>query len=357
MVTLSNPISLSDVNIHWRQFLTWPWMVSIVSTIILFAIVPYYSGYEEKLISLAAGYPRLFNTYQGDWAHCVFVPLIVAWMVHRDWKTILAVPIKPANSGIAIIALGMVFYWFGQRANVHYFAYPALQLFYMGLIVWFCGWKMFKAVFFYWLFLCFMYPLPAFTDQIAVSLRHFMTMCSAALLNFFGIPVVRMGTGIFSAPDPANGLAQGALFQLEVADPCSGIRSLSALIMLSALYGYLMMRKTWQKLWIFALAIPFAILGNIARILILTVGTLLFGSDFAIGTLENPSAYHLGAGYAVFVVAIGMMVFTGWLFERPWKQYWQQLTRRVINDPANYPHDTPPNPQDDSIDSERPQSS
>jgi exosortase/archaeosortase family protein len=150
-----------------------------------------------------------------------------------------------------------------------------------------------------------------------------------------------MGTGIFSAPDPANGFAQGALFQLEVADPCSGIRSLFALVMLSALYGYLMMRKTWQKLWIFILAIPFAIMGNIARILILTAGTLLFGSDVAIGTLEKPTAYHLGAGYAVFVVAIGMMVFTGWLLERPWQAYWQHLTRRVINDPQTYTADSP----------------
>ncbi|MCS7063084.1 MAG: exosortase/archaeosortase family protein [Methylacidiphilales bacterium] len=315
------------MNLNWRLFLTWPWMVSIVAVTLLFGFVPYYTGYDATLKSLAQGYPALFTTYQGDWAHCFFVPFIVGWMVYRDWKTIAAVPLRPSNWGIVPIIVGLAIYWFGQRANVHYFAYPALQLFYMGLVVWFAGWGMFKAVFFYWLFLCFMYPLPAFTDQIAVTLRHFMTWCSAGILNFIGIPVVRMGTGIFSAPDLANGLAQGELFQLEVADPCSGIRSLFALVMLSALYGYLAMRKTWQKLAIFALAVPFAIMGNIARILILTAGTLLLGPETAVGTLENPSLYHMAAGYAVFIVAIGMMMLTGWLFERPWAEYWQRLTQ------------------------------
>jgi exosortase len=324
------------MNPSWRALLSWPSIVSILSVTILYSI-PYYSGYEERLISLAYGYPRLFQIYQGDWAHCIFVPFIVLWMLYHDRKKLFATPVKPANSGILLLILGLAIYWFGHRANVHYFSYPALQLFYMGLVIWFWGWKMFKAVSFHWLFICFMYPLPGLVDQIAVILRHFMTWCSAGILNLIGIPVIRMGTGLFSAPDPAKDLPQGAIFQLEVADPCSGIRSLFALIMLSALYGYLMMRKPWQKFLIFTLAIPFAIIGNIARILILTIGTLLFGESFAIGTIENPSPYHLAAGYAVFGVAIGMMIFSGWLIERPWKTHWQRLCQHFTPPSSNIP--------------------
>jgi hypothetical protein len=51
-------------------------------------------------------------------------------------------------------------------------------------------------------------------------------------------------------------------------------------------------------------------MGNLARILMLTIGTVLFGSEFALGKnpLEHPSWFHLLAGYLVFIVALlGMM--------------------------------------------------
>ena len=42
----------------------------------------------------------------------------------------------------------------------------------------------------------------------------------------------------------------------------------------------------------------------------LTIGTIVFGSEFAIGknALSEPSLFHMVAGYLVFLVAIGGMV-------------------------------------------------
>ncbi len=66
-------------------------------------------------------------------------------------------------------------------------------------------------------------------------------------------------------------------------DPCSGIRSLFALTMIAALYAYFAVKPMWKQFIVFACAIPLAILGNLLRILMLTFGTIAFGTEFAIG--------------------------------------------------------------------------
>jgi exosortase/archaeosortase family protein len=119
-----------------------------------------------------------------------------------------------------------------------------------------------------------------------------------------------------SAPDFAAGLATGQRFAVDVADPCSGIRSLFALMMVSALYGYLVMDRAWQKWVIFLSSIPLAVAGNFARIIMLTLGTITLGAETAIGSIEEPTTFHLASGFLVFGVALGGMLFTGWLLQR-----------------------------------------
>jgi exosortase/archaeosortase family protein len=108
-----------------------------------------------------------------------------------------------------------------------------------------------------------------------------------------------------------HGIPQGAKFAVDIADACSGIRSLFALVMITALYANLTLSKSWQQWTLFVLAAPFAVIGNFARILLLTFGTLLFGSPFAIGTNQTPSNFHEGAGFFVYLVALGSMYAVG----------------------------------------------
>jgi exosortase/archaeosortase family protein len=141
----------------------------------------------------------------------------------------------------------------------------------------------------------------------------FMSSVSGHFLNLVGVPTIREGTAILSAPDPANGLAIGQRFSVDIADPCSGIHSLFALTMISALYAIVVFRRWWQILLIVASAFPLAVFGNFCRILMLTFGTILFGSDFAIGSEQHPTWFHTGAGYLVYVAALGGILFVGWL--------------------------------------------
>ena len=83
------------------------------------------------------------------------------------------------------------------------------------------------------------------------------------------------------------------------------MRSLFALLMFSALFGYLFLPRLWQQWVIFLSAFPLAILGNLVRVILLVLGSIWFGSDFAIGKDDNPSWYHEGAGYLIYAVALG----------------------------------------------------
>jgi exosortase len=133
------------------------------------------------------------------------------------------------------------------------------------------------------------------------------------VLNLIGYHSIRDGTSIVSAADPVAGIVNGQRYSVDVADPCSGIRSLFALTMISALVGIFSFRTGWKVMTLFAAALPLAVFGNFCRILMLTFGTVAFGSDFAVGTLENPTWFHLAAGFVVYIAALIGILLLAWL--------------------------------------------
>ena len=184
-----------------------------------------------------------------------------------------------------------------------------------GLILWLAGWRWFFALIFALAFLTFLWPLYFLENSITFPLRMILSHASVAVLNLLGTPVILQGTGLISAPDILLGIPAGKNFSVDVADPCSGIRSLFALMMVSALYAHFTLETWWKKWILFLCSVPLAIAGNLVRILTLTLGTMMFGAEFAIGknALTKPSWFHMGAGYMVFAVALGGMVGIGGL--------------------------------------------
>jgi exosortase len=242
-----------------------------------------------------------------------------------QWKDLQKVAIRPCGwgAGVVLAALGM--YWIGYKIDITIVGFMSLQLMIGGLILWLLGWDMMKALAFPYIFLMFAYPFYFLDNIISFPLRGVMCELSQGFLNLIGVDTMRVGTALVSAPDYAAGLKQGERFALDVANPCSGIRSLFALMMVSALYAHLTLDKTWQKLVLFALSPALAVAGNFARMLMLTFGTILMGSGVAIGTEENPTTYHMAAGFFVFVVALGGMVAVGWVLQgglaKAWKKW------------------------------------
>lgn len=282
--------------------------------IALFAWFPYASGYGAHRVSMFKFMAWVWKS--PEWEHCWLVPLAVAGLVFYRRKSLAALPVEGSWTGLAALAATFFIYWLGYLADNIYIGYAAMLAFAGSAVLWLLGWRWLMALAFPIGFLAFMFPLPFMDNFLAFPLRILMSSVSVGFLNMLGLACTQSGTAIVSAPDFAAGLAAGQRFAVDVADPCSGIRSLFALMMVSALYGYIAMDRPWQKWAVFLSSIPLAVAGNFARIIMLTVGTLTLGADTAIGSLEEPTVFHMASGFLVFGVALGGMLLFGWLLQR-----------------------------------------
>jgi exosortase len=285
--------------------------VAVVAAMLLF---PYASGYGLRSDPLWRLLLMLWNA-SDEWKHGMFVFPIAAVLLFMKRNELAKVPIKGSSWGLLLIVPSLFFYWVGFVANVQYMGYLAIQLMLGACVIWFLGVRFFKAIFFIWCFLFFAYPFIFLEDLVAFPLRLLMSEASVWFLNLIGFHSIRDGTSIVSAadPDPVAAIVYGQRYRVDVADPCSGIRSLFALTMFSALVGILSFRAGWKVMILFAAALPLAVFGNFCRILMLTFGTIVFGSDLAVGTLEHPTWFHLASGFVVYIAALTGIFLFAWL--------------------------------------------
>jgi len=299
-----------EVGSQWRDRTLWVEVAVAFAVVIgLYGFIPYNFGFESKARSVFEMLQRFWtDPSTADWHHGMIVPLISVGLILHRAKELEKVVIQPSGWGVLGVVAALVLFWVGYKIDITIVGFLSLQMMIGGLILWLFGWEMMKAVAFPYAFLMFAYPFYFLDTIVAFPLRGLMCQMSQFFLNLVGVDTLRVGTALVSAPDYAKGLAQGQRFALDVATPCSGIRSLFALMMVSALYAHLTLQRGWQKWVLFLLSPALAVLGNFARMVMLTLGTILLGSAVAIGTEEHPTTFHMAAGFFVFVVALGGMV-------------------------------------------------
>jgi exosortase len=127
-------------------------------------------------------------------------------------------------------------------------------------------------------------------------LQFIETGIASAVCNLIGIHVNTVGTLVNSSDNA---------FHFQVDEGCSGIRSLMAIAMFSAIYGHLTQDKLWKKVAIFAAALLFAVIGNAGRLISVFIVGRFFGQDLAGGP------YHAVAGFISFACAFVAMVLFG----------------------------------------------
>jgi len=244
-----------------------------------------------------------------EWTYCLMVPFIVGWLVWRQWPQLRALPLTGSAHGYALLGFGFLVYLAGFLMESYYVGFGAMEFIYAGLIVLFLGWAALRLLLFPLAFMMFMWPYD-FMEDLASDLRRGMSGLSHHVLTFIAVPNILQGTAIMSVPGAASP------FAIDIADPCSGIRSLFALVMIAALYAFIAFDKLWQQALIVALSIPLVFLGNLVRIILLTLGTIHFGESFALGTNEHPSWFHEGAGYLVYFINFGSLIALGTFLSR-----------------------------------------
>ncbi|MFM2166659.1 MAG: hypothetical protein RIS79_1030 [Verrucomicrobiota bacterium] len=286
--------------------------------LLLFVLWPYQEWEFGYRMSVLGGWYKWVTKYS-DWMFCLFVPPIAGGLVWMRRASLRGLPWKGTWLGLLPLVLGLFIYWVGFKANTGYPAFIAIQLVLAGSILLLGGREWMRALFFPWLFLLFTWPMQPLEDSVASPLRPRTAAMTAKMLSLLGMPSINEGSALQSAPDAARGLETGAAFSLDVDAKCSGINSLFVLMMISALLGYLALKSPRSRLILFLCAVPLAVAGNVARLLMLAFGSMAFGSDFAIGKRigehQEVSFFHSMAGFAVFGVALAGMFALCYLLE------------------------------------------
>ena len=248
-------------------------------------------GFQALLFSHA---PGLFQAPDADMSYAWFVPLYSAYVLYVERARVLGSLGAPSVWGMVFalpfLALGFI----GVRGIQIRFE----MLAFVGLLIavpWSCfGRRTAKAVLFPALFLLFCLPLSSTLGDATERLQALASTVSYHVLHGLGADVVQEGHVVRSVA--ADG------FATHVAAPCSGLRSLFALMALTAGYGYFN-QPTWiRRGLIFLSSIPIAIFGNVVRILTVCLVSNYVSKDFGSGT------YHDMSGFIVFIAAILLML-------------------------------------------------
>jgi exosortase len=198
--------------------------------------------------------------------------------------------------GLALHLLGYAM----QQARV---SIVALLLFTWGVLALGGGRRWGRAAMFPLGFMLFAVPLNVL-DTVGFFIRVGVTDVAYHLARVFGCDVIRNGTQLLS-PDGS--------YSYDVAAACSGIRSLMALTALSLLLGYLSFRSWWARGFVGLLALPYAFVGNVARILAIIVAAEWQG--------QRAGAFvHEWFGPVVFVIVLALVQATVWVMERGGKR-------------------------------------
>lgn len=234
-------------------------------------------------------------SYGADYSHGRLIPLVSLAVIWVKRKEIFSLNMRVDNRGLAVVVFALIVHWLGAKMQQTHFSLASLVLLIWGVPFYFYGWELAQKLIFPCSYLIFCIPLN-FMDIIAFPLRMISTRTAVALLDGMGIEAVRSGTAIYIPSMPSG---------LDVADPCSGLRSLLAMTALTAVYAYFTQKTLWKQWILFMSSIPLAVIGNIARIVTIAVVSEAIGGKLAIGL------YHDYSGYILFSASITVMVVLG----------------------------------------------
>lgn len=238
-------------------------------------------------------YPQMVKTWlnHSDNSHGMIVPLVSAYFLWSNRVELISTRISSLNWGAHVLSFSMLVYLLSYAGSVAFVSRCMIVVSLIGLVLFCLGKEFFSKTAFPILFLFFMIPVPeSILNLVAFPLQLFATKVSTSLIHVFSIPAYREGNMVYFANT-----------QLEVAEACSGIRSLVSLGMIAVVFANLL-RKGWLTGVILVLsAVPFSILANILRVTGTGILAHTLGSKVATGFLHDFS------GFVAFLFGLSML--------------------------------------------------
>jgi exosortase len=226
-----------------------------------------------------------------DYSHGFLVPLFAAFLIWDKRKILKATPIRQTWTGIVLVVFALMVLILGVYGVELFTARISFILLLTGLIATFFGWGMVREVRFPLLVLILAIPFPAILfNRITFPLQLLASKIASDILPFLGVPTLHEGN-VIELP----------IMKLEVAEACSGIRSLMSLFTLAVFYGYFLEKTTKRRVILALASIPIAVTANVARIVGTGLCVQYWDPEKALGF------FHEFSGWVMFVVSLACL--------------------------------------------------
>lgn len=261
----------------------------------------YFSVIALLLVYLPVIYDLLTVWYEdANYSHGFLVPLISAYLIWNKRRELSAIQMSIEKSGLIYIVIGSLLFIVGNAASEYFTVRFALIFTLFGLIYFYFGTDIIRRTWFEILFLLFMIPVPyVIYFSATFPMQLLASKVTVFLLDGLGMPIIRQGNIIHLANQ-----------SLEVAEACSGLRSLISLLALGAIYAYLTQKRFSGKIILFSATVPIAVIGNTFRVFITTIIVYAFEIDVTVEPV------HSILGTSVFAVALILLLVSGALLKR-----------------------------------------
>lgn len=232
-----------------------------------------------------------------NYSYGFLVPPLAFYFAWERRDTLRTLPLEGSAWGLALIGLALGLFAVGMLGGVNFLPRLSAVTLLIGAILWIGGWRWARALAFPVGFLLLMIPIPRFVFiQIAFPLQIFASTVAEQVLFTVGVPILREGN-VIHLPHT----------QLEVAEACSGLRSLLALVTTGVVFAYFFGRGWLQRTVIVFASIPIAILVNALRVTGTGYLAYHYGLEVATGY------YHLLEGFVMFGLAFTLLAMIGFL--------------------------------------------
>jgi exosortase len=271
------------------------------------------NGKESALQWLASAWNG-FNDYE----HGFLFPIVIGGLIFYRFKDLRSLAGDGSNWGLAVVSLGVLLFLIGSRTVQPRITLGALPFLFWGSALFLWGWQVAKLLafplFFFWLAI----PLPSF-QQATTHLQLIATSMAHHGSGLFGVETYVEGTKVLPL--------KGDWKPLDIAAGCSGIRSLMALLMISAAWAYVAKIALWKKVLLFLAAFPLAILGNALRVTSIFVIAEYGDAKWASTTWHDWSGLLLFYPFSLMLLLGIHSLLEGGL---PWKKARQRQLRRLV---------------------------
>jgi len=237
-----------------------------------------------------------------DYSVGQLVPLVAIYLVWADRKALRDLPVRVCWWGLAVVLVAQTVRFFGQFCMYGSLERYSLVVTGGGIVLLLLGYPITRRLIYVFAFCLLMVPLPnRVHDELSLPLQNFASVSGVFGLELLGYLVDRQG----------NVLSLGDKTSVSVAEACSGLRMLTAFVVVAATLAFVVRRSPWQKAVVVLSSVPVAVLANTLRLIITVLLYEWAGSEVA------DRFFHDFAGLSMMpfaiVVLMGELWVIGWI--------------------------------------------